>query len=1119
MRSSRGCTLDRRPAVASLGRAVTAAAYADWLARGRHHQWSARPLDALQCFRRALREVPRPSEARFHIGEALWQLGRLDEALRAWRETVAADAGFVAAWQALAEALLGMGHGQSATEAAERTLALAPAEARARAVLAIAQVADGAVATQGRGDALLALLADNAEWLGVDALAGSLAVALDRAPHSAVIDAVTSAAERAGLADRLHPRLHALICERLVERPAATHGAWFTAMRTRVLGADDHDALRRVARAAVLAGVPDALALATAYGTLCRTLFRPARPLAWPRRTAGARLRVLVLAQADQHVALARREGAVDADVTWALIGLADAASDAAGVLAVAAAPGAEDARRIAALDPDLLVDAAGLDAPTGPLLAQRPARRIAALSATRAPNAPPLVDGRVASLASWLGQAHDIATSAEGPDAATTEAQWQEALAAHHRGDSAAAARSYARLLEWQPEHAPSVYLSGVLARERGDAQTARARFTTAVQLAPDYDEARAAALSAAGAARDPDALIALCAPVTTISAPALLRAAGLAWLAVRDGRAAAPFFEAALAREPSDGETHYNLGVALQMQLRFNDAARAYQRALVCRPDLIAADFNLGVIFTALGNWNGAIAAYGTVLERNPRHVAAHKNLGEVLLGAGRIDEWLAHFRRFEEQCPGVLPLALHALEASHYTADFARLDRYLEGLRHERFAAADDAELVDVLEQLLYLLLYFDVEPEMVHRFEQTYDRVATHVYGAPLPRRDERKPGKVRIGYLSADLRNHVMGKMIWQAIRHHDRERFELHFYSLSPVRDEWTERFMSMADSFTRLDEQDDRMAVDTIAAADLDLLVDLNTHTKGARPAILARKPARVQITHIASAGTLGLHAVDFKLTDHFADVPENQAYVLETLLPMQGCVYPYRHIDPAPDQGYRRASLGIPDDAIVIGAFVNPLKLSRRCLTLWREVLERVPQARLAFSPIDPALRDVYRRLAANAGIPAGQVLFVPAGKSEAENQARYALVDFVLDPLPYGGVNGTLEALDMGVPVVTLLGKRHGERTSYSILANLGVTDTVAETGREYVDLAVRLANDAPMRAALRTRIAAGIARSPLTDMVAHTRRLEAAYLEALARAAPKVLAHVAKGPAPS
>jgi predicted O-linked N-acetylglucosamine transferase (SPINDLY family) len=132
------------------------------------------------------------------------------------------------------------------------------------------------------------------------------------------------------------------------------------------------------------------------------------------------------------------------------------------------------------------------------------------------------------------------------------------------------------------------------------------------------------------------------------------------------------------------------------------------------------------------------------------------------------------------------------------------------------------------------------------------------------------------------------------------------------------------------------------------------------------------------------------------------------------------------------------------------------------------------------------------------------------VPQGLDDAENQARYTLVDFVLDTVPYGGANGTLEALDMGVPLVTLVGKRHGERTSYSILANLGVEQTVARTGEEYVAIAVRLAEDAAFRREVRTAIASGIAGSPLTDMVGHMRALERAYLAAIAAKAPDALA---------
>jgi predicted O-linked N-acetylglucosamine transferase (SPINDLY family) len=155
---------------------------------------------------------------------------------------------------------------------------------------------------------------------------------------------------------------------------------------------------------------------------------------------------------------------------------------------------------------------------------------------------------------------------------------------------------------------------------------------------------------------------------------------------------------------------------------------------------------------------------------------------------------------------------------------------------------------------------------------------------------------------------------------------------------------------------------------------------------------------------------------------------------------------VYPYRHIPSAAEHPFHRARLAIAADAIVIGAFVSGLKLSRRCLALWCDVLNRIPKAMLAFSPVSPAMRVLYTRLAAAGGIGPERLIFLPQGRSDGENQARYEIVDFVLDPMPYGGVNGTLEALDMGVPVVTLVGKRHGERTSYSILTNLGVTDTV-------------------------------------------------------------------------
>ena len=1115
---------------------MATADYPEWIARGRRHQVEGRPVDAMLCFRQAGRAQATAPDVHFHLGEVLWQLGRLPEAIAEWREALRLDRRFIAPAQALAEALLALGDGVAAREAADRALSLVPGDIRAEAIAGISalMVAPGKVgpAAQRVEDALTR----DAGLLRIATVAAPLALALDRMPEgpakSRLLDHVGSVAIATSSVALMPALLLALACERAVELPYApgdAHALLFAAARTRGYAPGDHEALRRIARAAAHAGANEAAGLAETYAELCASAFVSAVPLLWPRRTAGERLRIVILLSAapirEAGAALTFIAGLPRSrfDVAIANIGggeLPDSLADAGAaqtmpLIPLAVIPDANDAKRCAGFDPDVLIDLAGRNAAAGPLLGRRPARSIATVASLPAPNVAPLVDRAAASLddlAHWLDERHaTLPAPGDVPDAGAMAALWEDAVRTHQQGELPAAREKYARVLSLQRAYAPAHYLLGVALRDDGDLDAARAQFAAAIAAAPGFVEARIAAAKAAQASGDAGAAAILCSDgfATTAEHLPLYRTLGLALLAARDGARAAEAFAAALRLEPTDGETLYNHGVALQMQDNGAEAARAYQRALIFRPDLTAAEFNLGAVFQEQGATDAAIAAYKNVLDAEPTSVAAYKSLGEVLHGAGRIDAWLANFRRFEANCPDALALAVQALEVCQQHGDFASVDRYLDGLRRERFRSDNEIELCDNLEQLLYLLLFFDVEPSFIFSFAKTYDAAARQVYGSPRARPAERLPGRVRIGYLSADFRNHVMGKMIWQAVRHHDRSRFALYFYSMSREHDEWTERFAGVADRFEVIAGLDERAAAERILQDDLDLLVDLSTHTKGAKPGILALKPARVQVTHIARAGPVGRSTIDFKLTDHYADVAENQAHQMETLLPIDGCIYPYRHIAPAAVHPFHRSTLGVSSEAMLIGAFLTPQKLSRRCLGLWREILQRVGSAMLVFSPANPGFRESYVRLAAAAGIASDRLLFLPQGRDDSENQARYELIDFVLDPLPFGGVNGTLEALDMGVPVVTLVGKRHGERTGYSILSNLGVTHTVAQSGREYVDIAVRLADDPAFMREVRAAIRAGLAGSALTDSVAHTRALERAYLAALAAKAPEAL----------
>jgi predicted O-linked N-acetylglucosamine transferase (SPINDLY family) len=1066
--------------------------YSEWLLRGCAHQAQQHLVDALVCYRRALREHPHGADAQFHIGEIAWQMGHPNDAIAAWRSACALAPGDVASGQALALALAAVGDFDAGFAAVTQALALRPDEPR---LVALSRLLGAARGTDAGDDASLArAVATSGSW-PVVLLAAAVERALApgaRAERSKALPALLDAASRATVS-------------------AATADAW-----------------RRLARALALSGDAEAArAFADRYADACLSPHPPALPLLWPQRTAGDALRVGMLAAPGfEDEAASLREGIGDAMLGDAhfdvFMGMDAAFRTGADAGQTPPAAGEAAARAIAKRDLDVLIDLAGVRVAAGHMLALRPARAVWAVEQGTMPPVRRLAD-RVfrqddRPLSSQLVPAlrelkEAIAGSPRSAASASELAQaWERAVVSHREGDLAAALAGYDRVLDAQPRYAPGLYLAGIVARTQNEASAAQQRFRAAVEVAPRFVDARLALVDslvdggqaerAASVAREGLAIDA---------APARLwRALGEIELARGDAEAALSALDTALMRDSEDGETHYTHGVALQTARRMDDAARAYHRALVFRPDLHAADFNLGVIFDQQGNAPAAVAAFSNVLNRAPDHVPAYKALAEVLLASGRIGAWLENFERFEQNCPDHLALAVHALEVCAYQADFARLERYLSGLRQGRYTADEAVEKLDALQQLLYLLHFFDVEPELLGRYAGMHDALATKVYGAPWPRRAQRRPGKLRIGYISGDFCNHVMGKMMLAALRHHDRERFDIAGYATVDARDGWTRRFEAVFSRFVPVAGLSDRAAAQRIAEDDLDLLVDLSTHTKGARPAILALKPARVQVTHVASAGTLAMSAIDYKLTDRYADAGDDAHRPIEPLLAMEGCIYPYRHIVPAATAAYSREALGISRDAVVIGAFSSPLKLSQRCLALWRDVLAAIPNAVLAFSPLHPALRAVFQRITAVAGIEPRRVVFVPQGRDDGENQARYRIVDFVLDPMPYGGVNGTLEALDMTVPVVTLLGARHAERTSYSILANLGVTDTVAHTGGDYVAIAVRLATDRAFMRHVRERIAKGLAHSALTDMEAHTRHLESAYVRALEASVPEALA---------
>jgi predicted O-linked N-acetylglucosamine transferase (SPINDLY family) len=608
---------------------------------------------------------------------------------------------------------------------------------------------------------------------------------------------------------------------------------------------------------------------------------------------------------------------------------------------------------------------------------------------------------------------------------------------------------------------------------------------------------------------------------------------AAGAHYASARFDEAAAAY-RRALALAPGNAALLHNLGVALAAGGRADEAAAAITEALALAPQSQASWLALGHLEFGRDRLEAAQAAFAAAARIAPRSVEAQYNLGYTLherwhfadavpplaaarglapsdeqvwyqlyntrLAAGDREGALTDFLAFERDAAPTAVFLRAALECVRALGDAARETRVVGQVLAHPFDEND----LGALAGFLMRLQYFDVPRAELKRLYDTYDRLMrARVRGAAPLASASRRPGCLRVGYLSADWRGHVMGRLMHDVIGAHDRDRYAIHLYSLaSPAAaDAMTDRFRALAERYVELPARRDLDAARAIAADDCDVLVDLMGHTMFSRPEILAYKPARRIVTHLGSHGALGLSQVDFKLTDLEADIADAGDFQIERPLPMACCVLPFRRAQRGTAPAPTRGAAGIAPDALVLGEFVTVQKLSPRCLGLWRAILERVPDAVLLFSPSAEGEHAAFRRQLAGFGIDPARAAFVARGRDEAEAAARYALVDLVLDTLPYTGGDTTLAALDAGVPVVTLAGTRHAERMGASILRHAGLPELVTASEADYVDLAVALATDHDRRARMAATVCERFTAVAATYPTRYTRDLEAALEAAM------------------
>jgi predicted O-linked N-acetylglucosamine transferase (SPINDLY family) len=571
---------------------------------------------------------------------------------------------------------------------------------------------------------------------------------------------------------------------------------------------------------------------------------------------------------------------------------------------------------------------------------------------------------------------------------------------------------------------------------------------------------------------------------------------------LAKGDLAGAQASLDEALRLKPDWPQGWLSLGRLHVRQGQVIDAERAFARAVELASDSTEALLLHSNVLDRLRRWPEALTLLRRARALAPDSEEIWFALRGHLLLFNRQDEAFEDFRAFEPRAKLSARIVAAGLFSARIAPGAEYENKYLPLALDWPYRRGEGGFAGVAVAQAQY----FDVSRAALKQLHVTYNRLRQEERAgiADFAATPARRAGVLHIGYLSADFRDHVMGRLMLDIIARHDPGRVTVHAYSLAAreLEDGVTDEFRRCCERFVSLDGLDNRGAAQAIAGDKLDLLVDLMGHSASSRPGLLLYKPAPVIVSHLGSHGAVGLQQVDFKVTDAHADLPDAAEYQIEAPLFLDGCVLPVRRVAPAAAPPVTRDALGLSADAVLFGTFVSLLKLSPRCLMLWRTILERVPGSVLAFSPRRKSAKALFVRRLASFDIDASRVVFIPWTMNEATDRARYRLLDVVLDTLPYTGGDTTAAALDMAVPVVTRLGERAAERMTYSLLAHLGVTDTVARSDEEYVAIACRLAQDRAWRASVAAAIATKLPQSGLADLDRYTRSLEAAYERAVA-----------------
>jgi predicted O-linked N-acetylglucosamine transferase (SPINDLY family) len=666
-----------------------------------------------------------------------------------------------------------------------------------------------------------------------------------------------------------------------------------------------------------------------------------------------------------------------------------------------------------------------------------------------------------------------------------------RRARAAFQSGEFRQGATLCRALLAEDANNLEARYFLGLSHALHGEVDTAVAEWQRVLAVRPDDFSTRANLGAALLQLERPAEAIAHLSAALAIDATHAQLHANLGRALAKTGRhaEAAQTLAGALALAPRDIDVILARAAALEHSGPQGAAIDSLNEAMRLQPEAFELHYALGVYLHRGGHPRLALARYDQALSLAPRSAPILRDKGRVLEVLQQLPDALECFRAALDQDaadPGTLAGALSCsvrLCAWDLASDYERRLRAVStGLRAlHPFLALSTAE-----------------DPADQRCCAQAHWPTSTPTRLRPEIEVKREHYGRIRIAYVSSDLGDHPVGRLLTGLIEQHDRRRFELIGVALKADAgsSEVGRRLRAAFDVYHEVSGIDDAAVANLLRQSKVDIAVDLNGYTVGGRPGIFAHRAGPVQVNYLGYAGTLGAAFMDYLLADHIVIPEGTERWYAEQVIRLPYCYLPNddrRVLARIPS----RSEVGLPEEGLVFCAFTNYYKINPPMFDVWMRLLAQLPGSVLWLRTGDPAANANLCNEARVRGVAPERLVFAPPVPDMAAHLARQRLADLYLDTLPYNAHSTTCDALWLGLPVLTCAGRSFASRVAASALTAAGLPQLITHNLEEYERRALELAYNPALLRELRAQLERSRSTSPLFDTARYTRELECAY----------------------